>query len=204
MSAPLQSLARDRRFELQLQLVREHWASVRRLWLGDSEPPGVGRFRADLPRDFWIGCGMPGLANISPAQDGCFEFDQSGQEALIIPAYSTVPGLLAANAERHIEHIVDLIAVDPEKPNNFRRKCSEALILGSAYLDIAAQECEPLPVFRSPLTWLRTGGNGIVVLDWNWARDLLLGHELIAEDVELGNRLDDALKPDIWVMENAA
>ena len=69
-------------------------------------------------------------------------------------------------------------------------------------MEIAGQELEPVPVYRNPLTWLRSGG-GIVVLDWAYARDLLLDHVLIAEDVELGTRLEAALAPSILVMEAA-
>ena len=76
--------------------------------------------------------------------------------------------------------------------------------MGNAYLEIAAQECEPITVFRTPMSWLLGAGAGIVVLDWTWARDLLLDQELVAEDLDLGNRLEDALKPDIWIMEAAA
>ena len=61
-----------------------------------------------------------------------------------------------------------------------------------------------LPVYRNPVTWLRSGGAGIVVLDWSWARELLLDHELIAEDIELVTRLEAALKPSIWVTGAAA
>ena len=43
-----------------------------------------------------------------------------------------------------------------------------------------------------------------MVPDWDWAPDLLLGLDLIAEDVELGNRLEAALRPEIWVMGVAA
>ena len=75
------------------------------------------------------------------------------------------------------------------------RRCS---IVG--YLDIAGHEGEPIPVFRNPLSWLRSGGGGIVVLDWDWVPDLLLGFDLIAEDLELGNRLEAALRPGVWVM----
>ena len=89
-------------------------------------------------------------------------------------------------------------------PDRFWRRRGKALILGAAYLEIARQEGEPIPVFSTPLTWLRSGGAGIAVLDWNWCRHLLLDHELIAEDVNLGNRLEAALKPDIWVMGAAA
>lgn len=147
---------------------------------------------------------MPGLATIRSMRDGRFEFTDEGLIAAIIPAYDTIPGMLDTNPERHVEHLTDLIAVDLAHPDRFSRRHGEALILGSAYLEIAAQEGEPLPVFRNPLVWLQAGGEGIVVLDWKWARDLLLGHELIAEDVDLGNQLYAALKPDIWVMENAA
>ena len=36
-----------------------------------------------------------------------------------------------------------------------------------------------------------------------WLGDLLLDHELIAEDVEIGTRLEAALAPSIMVMEAA-
>ena len=48
----LQALVRDQRFDCQVQLVREHWASVRRLWLDSATPPGATRIRSDLPDDF--------------------------------------------------------------------------------------------------------------------------------------------------------
>ena len=68
-----------------------------------------------------------------------------------------------------------------------------------AYLEIAGQEGEPIPVFRNPITWLLAGGAGIAILDWSWMPELLLGHELIAEDLDLGERLDAALKPNISI-----
>ena len=74
----------------------------------------------------------------------------------------------------------------------------------TAFLEVAGETCAPVPVFRNPLTWLRSGGAGIAVLDWDYARDLLLDRELIAEDVELGTRLESALRPEIWVMGAAA
>ena len=43
-----------------------------------------------------------------------------------------------------------------------------------------------------------------MVLDWDWARDLLLGHELLAEDLDLGERLEAALKPVISIGRAAA
>ena len=203
----LEVLAQDQHFDRQIALVREHWRAVRQLWLEDDHVrAGAQALRADLPRDFWIGCGMPGLANIRPTRDGRFEFTGGGDgaAAVIIPAYTTIPGLLVANAARHVAHLVDLVAVDLDRPDKFWRRRGEALVLGVAFLEIAGQEGEPVPVFKTPMSWLRSGGAGIAVIDWAWARDLLLDHELIAEDLDLGDRLEDALKPDIWVKEAAA
>ena len=195
----LERLARDRRFDCQIQLVREHWTSVRHLWLDDPEVAAASKLRADLPEEFYIGAGMPGLANIRPTDDGRFEFTKDGLTAVVIPAYDTIPGNLNANAERHVEHLVDLVAVYLDHPDHFWRRRGEALVLGAAYLDITGQEGAPIPVFRNPMSWLKAGGAGVCILDWDWARDLLLDHELIVEDVELGERLDAALKPNIWV-----
>ncbi len=181
-------------------LVGEHWRSVRQLWLNTPDPLRVARLEPDLPHDFWFGAGLPGLAKIKPTRDGRFEFAEDGRAALIVPAYDVIPGMLDANAERHVEDLRDLVAVDLDHPERLWRRRGRALVLGNAFLEIAGQEGEPVPVFRNPLSWIRSAGAGIVVLDWDYARDLLLDHWLIAEDLELGDRLEAALKPEIWVM----
>ena len=78
------------------------------------------------------------------------------------------------------------------------------MVLGNAYLEIAGETCAPVPVFSNPMSWLRAAGAGICILDWDYARDLLLDHELIAEDLGLGAALEDALEPHIWIREAAA
>ena len=195
----METLAEAERFDHQLALVREHWAAVRHLWLDDPDAAGARALRASLPEEFYVGAGMPGRADIKPTRAGRFEFAEDGRPAAIVPAYDGLPGLLDANPEAHVEHLVDLVAVDLDRPDRYWRRRGEALVLGAAYLDIAGHEGEPVPVFRNPMTWLRSGGAGVVVLDWDWACDLLLGFDLIAEDVQLGNQLDAALKPEIWI-----
>ena len=203
--ATLEALAEDQYFDDQIALVREHWRSCRRLWLDTEDPLRVARLGPNLPHDFWMTAGLPGLAPVRPVRNGRFEFTEGGRPAVIIPAYDGLPGLLNANAERHVEALVDLVAVDVDHPDRFWRRRGEALVLGSAYLEIAGGlEAEPIPVFKNPLTWLRSAGAGVVVLDWDWVPDLLLGCDLIAEDVDLGNQLEAALKPEIWVMRAAA
>ena len=199
MNTALQDGLCDHRLESKLQRVREHWTSVRRLWLGTSNLPPPGEVLGGLPRDFWTGCGMPGISNVKTNRNGRFEFAEDGQPAIILPAYDTIPGHVAASAEGQVEHLRDLVAVDLDQPDRHWRRRGDALILGIAYLEIASQELQPIPVFRNPLTWFRSGGDGIAILDWGWARELLLDHDLIAEDLALGERLEAALKPDIWI-----
>ena len=201
--ADIEQMVAEGRADRQLALVGEHWAAGRRLWLSDSDLDPGAKIRSELPPDFEIGCGLPGLADIRPIRVGRFGFAVDGKTALIIPAYHVIPGNLDANPAAHVEHLVDLVAVDLDRPDLFWRRSGEALVLGNAYLEIAGQEGTSVPVFRNPLSWLRSGGSGIVVLDWDYARDLLLDHELIAEDVELGTRLQAALAPSIWLAEVA-
>ena len=202
-AAPLQALVREHRLDCQLALVREHWRSCRHLWLDHKKPLKVARLGDDLPPDFWWGAGLPGLAPIKPIRGGRFEFAEGSRSALIVPCYDTIPGMLDANAQRHVEELRDLVAVDLDRPDRHWRRRGDAVVLGNAYLEIAGQEGEPVPVFRNPLTWLRSGGAGIAILDWNCTRDLLLDHELIAEDLELGDRLEANLRPDIFIVETA-
>ena len=200
----LDSICGERAWTERIELVREHWASVRRLWLSDSDLDPGADIRSTLPPEFWLACGMPGLSTVAETDNGCFEFSKDGRLALIVAAYDCIPDQLDTNAERHVEHIVDLVAVDLGDPDRFWRRRGRSLILGAGYRDIASEEGAPLPVFSNPLAWLRAGGDGVVVLDWDWVWDLLLGFDLIAEDLELGNRLEAALKPGIWVMGAAA
>ena len=174
------------------------------LWIDGPDAGGARALRADLPDEFYIGGGMPGIASIKPTGVGRFDFDEHGQLAVIIPCYDTIPGLLDANAEAHVEHLVDLVAVDVDHPERFWRRRGHAVVLGNVFLEIAGQELEPVPVFRTPLSWLRSGGAGICVLDWDYVRDLLLDHELVAEDLALGAELDAELRPHIWIRGAAA
>ncbi len=197
----LEALAREHRFDRQIELVREHWSAVRHLWL---DAPGAARLGPDLLSDFLLGVGMPGIADIKPTDNNRFEFTKDGLTAVIIPCYDTIPGNLDANAERHVEHLVDLVAVDVDHPDRFWRRRGDALVLGAAFLEIAGQEGEPITVFKTPLSWLGSGGAGVAILDWAWAPDLLLGFDLLAEDLDLGERLDAALRPTIWIGRAAA
>lgn len=57
--------------------------------------------------------------------------------------------------------------------------------------DIAGQA--RVRVFRTPIDWLRGGCDGIVILNADVARDRLAGKEIVAQDVEHGRWLKNAL-----------
>lgn len=198
MNAALQDGLHDHLLESQIQLMREYWSSVRHLWLGMSNLTPPGELLGGLPGDFWTGVGMPGLGTVTKSV-GRFEFSDNGEPAIILPCFNTIPGNVVASARGHVEHLVDLVAVNVEQHDHFARRRGDALVLGNAYLEIAAQEGAPVPVFRNPLSWFQAGGDGVVVLDWEYARELLTGLDLIAENLALGEQLEAALKPDIWI-----
>ena len=134
MSAAVEMMVAEGRAEHQIALVREHWASVRHLWIDTPEPLRAALLDG-LPPDFWFGAGMPGLATVT---ERChrFEFAKTGRKALIIPAYHVIPGTLDANPAAHVEHLVDLVAVDvdhrpPERPMSVIVLISSALTPGS-------------------------------------------------------------------------
>ncbi len=114
----------DGRADRQFLLVGEHWRSVRHLWLDTPEPLTVARLDG-LPPDFWFGGGLPGLATVCKSGDR-FEFAAGGKPAVIIPCYDTIPGTLDADPAAHVEHLVDLVAVDLDHPDRFWRRRGEA------------------------------------------------------------------------------
>ena len=92
----LEVRAADSRFDAQLDLVREHWGAVRCLWLGDSDLDPGADIRSQLPPEFWLSCGMPGLANIKATIENLFEFVDDGIPAVIVPACRSDPKCIHA------------------------------------------------------------------------------------------------------------
>ena len=129
--------------------------------------------------------------------------------SLLIPAWLDPPS---------IYHVVDdpvlrgIVRIDPEFPDKWKCDAGVAM-LGECMLREAIWFNEPLPVFRNPLTWLRSGGAGVFPLDWPaFINEILWASvELVAEDVAHGEliqrHLDTALKagkPKVSVWRAAA
>ena len=110
-----------------------------------------------------------------------------------------------APLEHRFEGLLDLLAIDPTRPDCWWLRRGQALLLGSIYVDLAIEAGCALPVYANPMSWLRANAEGVVILDWNAAPALLLdASEFLAEDLALGDRLAAALAPAVWVMGEAS
>ncbi len=156
------------------------------------------------PWAFWDNTGAPGVGSITPLQDGRFEFTENGRSVAVLPVYDSATPAWSP-LEHRFDGLLDLIAFDPARPDCWWLRRGQALLLGSIYVGLAIEADLALPIFANPMSWMKANAEGVVVLDWKVAPSLLLdAGEFLAEDVELGNRLDTALKPEIWVMGAAA
>ena len=112
-----------------------------------------------------------------------FDLDFDGTDALIIGCING-------------DHLLDFVATDIKQPNRFARMERRIWWLGQNfdYYDISA----PLPVWRNPLTWLRNGADGIVILDWGAAFWHLNHRKLIAEDEAHGRQIRKLMQQPKW------
>lgn len=94
------------------------------------------------------------------------------------------------------DFLIDLIAVDAKRSTRFARLRARAWCLGQDFN--TWKPTSPLPVWRTPLTWLRQGAEGVVVLDWAQAYWEIPDNNLIAEGEHHGQQIRNAMKPDPW------
>jgi hypothetical protein len=136
--------------------------------------------------------------------------DDTGELALILPVIEYIhephldaDGYLLRTPVPEPELVlVDLVACALSTPSRcWRRRGEPAVLLGGQHLEEAAREGAPLHVFRKPLDWLRSGCQGVVLINRTGLRSAFLGiNRLEAEDLEHGKALhawlhqpDDAL-----------
>lgn len=119
--------------------------------------------------------GGVGVANISANGDGTYDRARRGMPAVILPV-------------RENDRIIDLVAFRTSEPARFWIRAGLAAVLGFDF----SMECvdleRPLPVYLTPLSWLRAGGEGVCVLNsnaWEARRLLRDAAELICETEDL-------------------
>ena len=93
-----------------------------------------------------------GVALIQRNIDGIWWPTDGGAPRLIVPCY-----------ERG--EIIDLIALHPNKPDEWWHRNGLAAILGADLLATCVKD-RPLDVVSNPLDWIAKGGNAVCVLNW--------------------------------------
>lgn len=116
--------------------------------------------------DARLHCGLAKIVRHRPF----YEPDPDGDHAIVIPVM-------------YDDELVDLLAFDARRPSDwFMRLGGEPLLGAGALADQLLEK--PLHVYRTPLSWLQAGCDGVVILDLNRAfADLVTApNGLVGED----------------------
>jgi hypothetical protein len=126
-------------------------------------------------------CGPVIVSKIETFEPGIFEFSESGPRAFIHPIWDG-------------PFLADLIAWRPADPATFWTRLYSGTPLGIENLSRAEIYGEPLRIWRSPLGWIRSGGEGAFITDWPMSAPALrcvgaLDCEGAAHSAEVHDRL---------------
>lgn len=147
-----------------------------------------------VPEAFLTSAQAPVFGRVWFDEEGLFEPDPSGEGALVfvIPERGGQPS--------------DLVAWQP-KQGRLASWLRRAVLLGNPFQPRLRAD-KALPVWRSPLGWMKASGDGICLVQAERAARALEGlGPLLAEDIEHGMALAECLAipaPRILVPEEAA
>ena len=119
-----------------------------------------------------------------------YEPASDGMEMLLIASFEAPPRL-PDGRWRVPNEVVDLLAFSPADPSRWWSRRGIVAALGEESLSDLSDA--PVPVWRTPLAWLRSGTTGLCPIDPDPAaiRDVLLTCKFLApEDLEHGRTLD--------------
>jgi hypothetical protein len=109
---------------------------------------------------------MVGLARVRETRDGTYEPDDGGRWAFITPCcvhFANSPETSRPDAAPLVGNLVDLVAWCERLPEAWRLRVGSATWLGA----IEYLASGPVPIWRSPLSWLRNRCIGLVPLTRN-------------------------------------
>lgn len=135
-----------------------------------------------------------GLERVSRGSGETFDFDEGGDWQVILP-------------ELQGGEIVDLVAFPLLAPHLMASLRGSAAILGEEELVRLREAEELVPVWEHPLSWLKSGCTGAVVVNFHPPPAALFGARLMANTVALAEKLERALTapaPEILFDEEAA
>ncbi len=104
-----------------------------------------------------------GLGKIKPMPDGTYRPDQNGVKALIVAASTPLGYGEKIGAWGH-DDFVDLTAIPFDAPDSWFCRTGIAVLLGCH--NLARANGDVVTLHQTPLDWLRDGGRGLCVLNW--------------------------------------
>lgn len=140
-------------------------------------------------------CGDPLPVKVRTDRRYFEPIDPGGTAMLVQPVYAgPIPSIFEP-----VESpcLADMIAYSPRDAGKwYWRRGEQGLVLGDLNLERAELFSEPVRVHRNPLEWLRSGGEGVCVLDGSAHTMDRLRHvgAIIASDVEHGVELEKRLR----------
>ena len=142
--------------------------------------------------------GNVGVAEIETTAEGIYQPAPGGRKAFIQPVYGEVPPPKVPIIDPADPEPIDLVAWFPGEPARWWLRRGTAVLLGEIEVVCAEVYDEPIQVRRTPLDWLKAGGDGIVILaDPATASLYLRAIKIVAEDVSHGLELERSLRPPV-------
>lgn len=135
-----------------------------------------------------------GIVAAETSHSGSWQPYESGRQLLVSPVvHGTVKNL----------EIYDIVAWDPSEPDRLWHRTGNGVVLNPDAVFTAALEQRwedeaaaigSLRIFENPLSWLRAGCKGVVILDWRRCIPLHLSNitDVRCETDDLARRLYDA------------
>ena len=142
-----------------------------------------------------LGCGNAGVVAVETTRDGLYQPAPGGRRAFIMPVYGPFRPPKVPIADPADAAPIDLLGWYSHRPGRWWRRRGVAIILGEWAVELGETYDEPVRVYRTPLDWLRAGGEGLVIVDWTEAYFRLAGLQLVASDVAHGEELQRRLRP---------
>ena len=112
-------------------------------------------------------CGRPPLVGVAAVEiddDGSFQFIEYGDLALVV-----ADGVRGAMGWSTVD---ELVVFRTDRPGRWGVRRGDVPLLGAglndALHDYAMTLGEPIRLYENPMSWLRAGGQGLVVLDWSF------------------------------------
>jgi hypothetical protein len=147
--------------------------------------------QAGVSRQFlYRGAVRVGTVEAMTHTDGYYEPFSLGRRLYVVPAIPLC-SIFDPEFDGNAPPIGDLIAFDLAEPNRFWVRTGAASFINPYAFAHASLYRVPLPVWSSPLAWLRAGGDGVVILDDTAHLPLWFGGlvAIQADSVELGRKI---------------